>query len=128
MGTGAVGSCHSISISEYRLAFQVTGGKIAGGVAHSGSGQTVATEQRMNSPPVRSESSEPGARRPGWFSFGLAIFSSAFLLFQIQPLIAKYILPWFGGGPGVWTTCMLFFQVFLLAGYACAHFTTQLYE
>src|SRR5260221_3711022 len=54
-------------------------------------------------------------------AYALTIFLSAFLLFQVQPLIAKYILPWFGGGPGVWTTCMLFFQVVLLAGYAYAH-------
>ncbi|HKJ03534.1 MAG TPA: hypothetical protein VJ997_13795, partial [Longimicrobiales bacterium] len=51
----------------------------------------------------------------------LTIFLGAFLLFQVQPLIAKYILPWFGGGPAVWTVSMLFFQVFLLAGYAYAH-------
>jgi len=53
--------------------------------------------------------------------YALTIFISAFLLFQVQPLIGKYILPWFGGGPAVWTTCMLFFQVLLLAGYAYAH-------
>ena len=46
---------------------------------------------------------------------------SAFLLFQVQPLISKFILPWFGGGPGVWTTCLVFFQVVLFAGYAYAH-------
>jgi hypothetical protein len=51
----------------------------------------------------------------------LAIFLGAFLLFQVQPLIGKFILPWFGGGPAVWTTCMLFFQVLLLAGYSYAH-------
>lgn len=54
--------------------------------------------------------------------YALAIFTGAFLLFQVQPLIGKYILPWFGGGPGVWTTCLLFFQVLLLGGYAYAHF------
>lgn len=54
-------------------------------------------------------------------AFALTIFTGAFLLFQVQPLIGKYILPWFGGGPGVWTTCMLFFQVLLLGGYAYAH-------
>ena len=53
--------------------------------------------------------------------YALTIFLSAFLLFQVQPLIAKYILPWFGGGPAIWTTCMLFFQTVLLAGYAYAH-------
>jgi len=50
-----------------------------------------------------------------------AIFLSAFLLFQVEPIIARYILPWFGGTPAVWTTCMLFFQVFLLIGYGYAH-------
>lgn len=53
--------------------------------------------------------------------YASAIFLGAFLLFQVQPLIGKFILPWFGGGPAVWTTCMLFFQVLLLAGYAYAH-------
>jgi hypothetical protein len=53
--------------------------------------------------------------------YGLTIFVGAFLLFAVQPLIGKYILPWFGGSPEVWTTCMLFFQVLLLGGYAYAH-------
>src|SRR2546428_2408621 len=57
--------------------------------------------------------------------YSLTIFLGAFLLFQVQPLIGKYILPWFGGGPGVWTTCMLFFQVALLGGYAYAHVISQ---
>src|SRR5688500_18035567 len=56
--------------------------------------------------------------------FALTIFTGAFLLFQVQPLIGKYILPWFGGGPGVWTTCLLFFQTLLLGGYAYAHFSS----
>lgn len=53
--------------------------------------------------------------------FIFAVFLSAFLLFQVQPVIARYILPWYGGSPGVWTTCLLFFQFGLLAGYAYAH-------
>ena len=57
--------------------------------------------------------------------YALTIFLSAFLLFEVQPLIAKYILPWFGGAPAVWTTCMLFFQVLLLGGYAYAHLMTR---
>ena len=57
------------------------------------------------------------------FAFSLTIFWGAFLLFLIQPLIARFILPWFGGGPAVWTTCMLFFQLLLLGGYAYAHFS-----
>ncbi|HOX56997.1 MAG TPA: fused MFS/spermidine synthase [Candidatus Paceibacterota bacterium] len=62
------------------------------------------------------------------FVYAVTIFSGAFLLFQVQPLIGKYILPWFGGGPGVWTTCMLFFQVLLLGGYAYAHFTSRWFK
>ncbi len=54
-------------------------------------------------------------------AFIFAIFLSAFLLFQVQPIIARYILPWYGGSPAVWTTCMLCFQVGLLAGYGYAH-------
>lgn len=56
--------------------------------------------------------------------FLLTVFTSAFLLFQVQPLISKYILPWFGGSPAVWTTCMLFFQITLFGGYLYAHFLT----
>jgi SAM-dependent methyltransferase len=57
--------------------------------------------------------------------FAAVIFTSAFLLFLIQPLIAKYLLPWFGGTQAVWTTCLLFFQVFLLLGYTYAHLLTK---
>src|SRR3954470_6275224 len=53
--------------------------------------------------------------------YAVTIFLSSFLLFLVQPLIARLILPWFGGSAAVWTTCMLFFQVLLLAGYAYAH-------
>ncbi len=58
--------------------------------------------------------------------FAVAIFLSAFLLFQIQPLIAKQILPWFGGSASVWTTCLMFFQVALLGGYAWAHWLAKM--
>jgi SAM-dependent methyltransferase len=54
-----------------------------------------------------------------------AIFLGAFLLFLVQPIIAKQILPWFGGSAAVWATCMVFFQVVLLAGYAYADLTTR---
>ena len=53
-------------------------------------------------------------------------FLSAFLLFMLQLLMGKILLPWFGGSPAVWTTCMLFFQVVLLCGYAYAHGLTRL--
>jgi hypothetical protein len=58
--------------------------------------------------------------------YALTVFLSSFLLFQVQPLIGRYILPWYGGSPAVWTTCMLFFQVVLLAGYGYAHLATNL--
>jgi hypothetical protein len=54
-------------------------------------------------------------------TYGVTIFVGAFLLFQVQPVIGKYILPWYGSTPGVWTTCLLFFQIMLLVGYVYAH-------
>jgi hypothetical protein len=68
---------------------------------------------------------DKGAGGGATLLFSLAIFLSAFLLFQIQPLIGKFILPWFGGTPGVWTTCMLVFQLLLFGGYTYAHLTTS---
>jgi hypothetical protein len=53
--------------------------------------------------------------------FAVSIFLSAFLLFQIQPMIGKVILPWFGGTPAVWSTALLFFQVLLTGGYSYAY-------
>src|SRR5437762_6430034 len=58
--------------------------------------------------------------------YSLTIFLSAFLLFEVQPVIAKMILPWFGGSSAVWSTCMLFFQVVLLLGYLYAHLLNRL--
>src|SRR5271169_2823135 len=55
------------------------------------------------------------------FLYAITILVSAFLLFQVQPVIAKIILPWFGGSAAVWTTCMLFFQMALLLGYLYSH-------
>ncbi|MCM8594701.1 spermidine synthase [Accumulibacter sp.] len=54
-------------------------------------------------------------------SFAITVFLSAFLLFQIQPIIAKMILPWFGGSSSVWSTCLVFFQAGLLLGYLYVH-------
>jgi SAM-dependent methyltransferase len=53
--------------------------------------------------------------------FALTVFLSAFLLFQIQPMVAKMILPWFGGASSVWSTCLVFFQAELLLGYLYVH-------
>jgi hypothetical protein len=58
-------------------------------------------------------------------AYGSAIFASAFLLFQVEPLIAKIILPWFGGSASVWMVCLLFFQVALLLGYLYGHLVTR---
>ena len=58
--------------------------------------------------------------------FALAMLVSAALLFVVQPMIAKMVLPLLGGSPEVWNTCMVFFQAALLAGYAYAHATTAL--
>jgi SAM-dependent methyltransferase len=57
--------------------------------------------------------------------YAATIFVSAFLLFLVQPVIAKQILPWFGGSAAVWTTCLVFFQFLLLFGYAYADVTTR---
>lgn len=53
--------------------------------------------------------------------YAVTIFLSAFLLFQVEPIIAKMILPWFGGSASVWSVCLLFFQAVLLLGYGYAH-------
>lgn len=58
--------------------------------------------------------------------FGATIFLSACLLFMLQPLVSKMILPWFGGSAAVWVTAMLFFQTSLLLGYLYAHYLTRL--
>ena len=60
-------------------------------------------------------------------AFAATVLVSAFLLFQVQPLLSKLILPWFGGSPAVWTTCMLFFQVLLFGGYAYAHLSEHVF-
>ncbi|WP_153558428.1 spermidine synthase [Roseimaritima sediminicola] len=54
-----------------------------------------------------------------------ATLLGAFLVFQVQPVISKTVLPWFGGSPAVWTTCMLFFQLLLFGGYLYAHLLVQ---
>ena len=57
--------------------------------------------------------------------FAATLFTSAALLFAVQPMIAKMVLPLWGGAPAVWNTCQLFFQAALLAGYAYAHFSVK---
>jgi SAM-dependent methyltransferase len=57
--------------------------------------------------------------------YALTIFTSAFLLFLVQPIMAKQVLPWFGGSAAVWTTCLVFFQFLLLFGYTYTDYTTR---
>lgn len=57
--------------------------------------------------------------------FAVTVVLSAFLLFLVQPLVGKVVLPWFGGAPAVWTTCLLFFQLVLLGGYAWSHLVVR---
>src|SRR5271154_6197088 len=72
--------------------------------------------------PIRASTSPAQKpRRPATLPFAAAIFLSAFLLFQVQLLLGKQILPIFGGAPAVWTACLLFFQLALLAGYIYSH-------
>src|SRR5262245_64576951 len=58
--------------------------------------------------------------------FQLTVGIGAFLLFLVQPMAARFLLPWFGGSPSVWSTCLLFFQAALLGGYVYAHVTRRL--
>ena len=57
--------------------------------------------------------------------FAITTFLSAFLLFQVQLIVSKYILPWFGGSAAVWTTSMLVFQILLLGGYVYSHLVSE---
>jgi len=57
--------------------------------------------------------------------YAATIFISAFLLFLVQPVVARQILPWFGGSAAVWATCLVFFQTALLAGYAYCDLTAR---
>src|SRR5437762_7776009 len=69
--------------------------------------------------PPRTLPADPGTARMR--PYLAAIFLGAFLLFSVQLLLGKYFLPWFGGTPAMWTTCMFFFQMLLLVGYLYAH-------
>jgi hypothetical protein len=76
--------------------------------------------------PVRAETPVPStvSRPKNFVLFGGTSCLGAFLLFEVQLIMAKYILPWFGGTPSVWTSCVLVFQVLLLMGYLYAHVLT----
>lgn len=82
--------------------------------------ETASTPIHPSATPA-AEPDLPVSRQPVPFFFSATIFLSAFLLFLVQPMIARRILPWFGGATSVWTTCMLFFQALLLGGYYYSH-------
>lgn len=65
-------------------------------------------------------------KRSGAAAFQVTVGIGAFLLFLVQPMAARFLLPWFGGSPSVWSACLLFFQTALLAGYVYAHLTKRL--
>lgn len=79
--------------------------------------QSEQPEQTIGCPSARSSEN----RRASLFWFAATTLLGAFLVFQVQPVISKCVLPWFGGTPAVWTTCMLFFQLLLFGGYLYAH-------
>ena len=74
------------------------------------------------------DSSTPAAKGSSSvdFLYAAAILLGGFLLFLVQPLLGKAILPSFGGATGVWATALCFYQGLLLAGYAYAHLCTRL--
>ncbi len=82
-----------------------------------GSETLVCVQEEESLPGAPAEN--PSAGRSGAV-YGWAIFLGAFLLFQVELILGKLVLPWFGGTPAVWTACLLVFQVLLLAGYAYA--------
>jgi len=75
--------------------------------------------------PAVSEGAGPLPTGINVLPYAVVIFVSAFLLFQIEPILAKIVLPWFGGSAAVWTTCILFFQIILLLGYSYAHLSVR---
>ena len=90
-------------------------------------------KKKVRSPDQQTDSRCSEESRP-WLETVITValiatsFLSAFLLFQVQPILGKIILPWFGGSPAVWTTSMFFFQVVLLAGYCYAHFLNRFFS
>src|SRR6218665_3120778 len=71
--------------------------------------------------PEDSRPATQGGDRVTPILFAVAIFTSAALVFVVQPMVTKLVLPMLGGSPSVWNTAMVFFQTALLAGYAYAH-------
>ena len=77
--------------------------------------------ENMSNQPASPAQTQPNVKKQSILWFAATTLIGAFLVFQVQPIISKCVLPWFGGTPAVWTTCMLFFQVLLFGGYLYAH-------
>src|SRR5690606_5115596 len=88
-------------------------------------GKVMGCESRLTGHAPYNTAHLKHAPQPRMALYAFTIFTSAFLLFLVQPIIAKQILPWFGGSAAVWSTCLVFFQVLLVAGYAYADWTTR---
>ena len=71
------------------------------------------------------ERRRPAAPSPSVALFAATVFASAFLIFFVQPMVGKHILPWFGGAPAVWLVCVAFYQLTLFFGYGYAHLLNQ---
>jgi SAM-dependent methyltransferase len=84
-----------------------------------------AESSQSTAPPAQVASSTHNESFADSFFFSVTVFLSAFLLFLIEPLFAKLILPWFGGSAAVWSTCLVFFQCALLLGYFYADITSR---
>ncbi|MFM8932709.1 MAG: hypothetical protein ACKOS8_12640, partial [Gemmataceae bacterium] len=82
----------------------------------------MARNNRTTSPSPVSAAAENSSILP---IFAATIFTSATILFLVQPMVGKILLPYLGGTPAVWNTCMLFFQALLLAGYSYSHWSTS---
>ncbi len=92
------------------------------------SATAVLNSSELDTPPIRAINHSEPPSNDGFVLplFVTTIFLSSLLVFSVQPLFAKMVLPLLGGSPGVWNTAMLFFQIVLLAGYVYAHLTTRL--
>src|SRR5664279_4669125 len=85
----------------------------------------MSVSPQSEAPRHANHSARPAAPSRVVWIFALTMFLSAFLLFHVQLIISKYILPWFGGTAAVWTTNMLVFQLLLLGGYVYSHLMSE---
>ena len=85
------------------------------------SNQSALTAQPEPQTANKQSSTNQSSTNQSILLFAATTLIGAFLVFQVQPIISKCVLPWFGGTPAVWTTCMLFFQILLFGGYLYAH-------